>query len=244
MEMGNYFSFLSAMYFFCQGEFLCPVCRRLVNSVLPALPADFKEVQKQPVSATLSSSLAAGPSTPSSEEIGSLHIQQALALLQSAANMVGKGEILKVFTLQRNGRMLPNLEPVCRVLSKLFYPNKQDKLPESARVSHSMLMWDSLKYSLISTEIAARCGRNQMTPNYGISAIYGELKSSTGFMLSLLLKIVQNTRSKNAIHVLQRFIGTQLFAESICSGISVGCGSGTFGQGTVVTSVPLLILES
>ena len=73
---------------------------------------------------------------------------------------------------------------------------------------------------------------------------FGELKSSTGFMLSLLLKIVQNTQSKNAIHVLQRFIGTQLFAESICSSISVGYGSGTFGQGTVVTSVPLLILES
>ncbi|KAM3736727.1 hypothetical protein ACB098_09G002400 [Castanea mollissima] len=226
-----------------QGEFLCPVCRRLVNSVLPALPADFKEVQMQPVSATLSSSLAAGPSTSSSEEIGSLHIQQALALLQSAANMVGKGEILKVFTLRRNGRMLPNLEPVRRVLSKLFYPNKQDKLPESARVSHSMLMWDSLKYSLISTEIAARCGRNQMTPNYGISAIYGELKSSTGFMLSLLLKIVQNTRSKNAIHVLQRFIGTQLFAESICSGISVGYGSGTIGQGNMMRILNQVAME-
>lgn len=217
-----------------QGEFLCPVCRRLVNSVLPALPVDFKEVTKQPISATLSSSHAAGPSASSSEEISSLRIQEALALLQSAANMVGKGEILKAFTLQRNGRMMPNLESVCRVLSKIYYPNKQDKLSEFARVSHSMLMWDTLKYSLISMEIGARCGRTKMTPNYGPSAIYEELKSSTGFILSLLLKIVQNTRSKNALHVLQRFRGTQLFAESICSGESVGYASGTCGQGNIL----------
>ena len=195
---------------------------------------DFKEVTKQPISATLSSSHAAGPSASSSEEISSLRIQEALALLQSAANMVGRGEILKAFTLQRNGRMMPNLESVCRVLSKIYYPNKQDKLSEFARVSHSMLMWDTLKYSLISMEIGARCGRTKMTPNYGPSAIYEELKSSTGFILSLLLKIVQNTRSKNALHVLQRFRGTQLFAESICSGESVGYASGTCGQGTVL----------
>lgn len=200
---------------------------------MPALPGDFKEGWEQSVSSTVSYSCAAGPSATSSEEISSLRIQQALALLQSAANVVGKGEILKAFPLQGNGRMRSNLESVCQVLSKMYYPNKQDKLSQSERVSHSMLMWDTLKYSLVTMEIAARCGRTHVTPSYGLNAMYEELKSSSGFILSLLLKNVQNTRSKNALHVLQRFRGIQLFAESICSGISLGYASSTSGQGTV-----------
>ncbi|KAF5471656.1 hypothetical protein F2P56_008431 [Juglans regia] len=217
-----------------QGEFLCPVCRRLVNSVLPALPGICKEVWKQSVSSTLSSSLGAGSSATSSEEISSLRIQQALLLLRSAANVVGKGETLKAFPLQKNGRMRQNLEPVCQVLFKMYYPNKQDKLSRSARVSHSMLMWDTLKYSLISMEIAARCGRTHITPNYGLNAMYEELKSSSGFIMLLLLKVVQNSQTKNGVHVLQRYRGTQLFASSICSGISIDYASGTSGQGNML----------
>ncbi|XP_059463127.1 E3 ubiquitin-protein ligase PRT6 isoform X2 [Corylus avellana] len=216
------------------GEFLCPVCRRLANSVMPALPGDFKDGWEQSVSSTVSYSCAAGPSAASSEEISSLRIQQALALLQSAANVVGKDEILKALPLQGNGGMRSNLESVRRVFSKMYYPNKQDKLSQSERVSHSMLMWDTLKYSIVTMEIAARCGRTHMTPNYGLNAMYEELKSSSGFILSLLLKNVQNARSKNALHVLQRFRGIQLFAESICSGKSLGYASSTSGQGNIL----------
>lgn len=182
----------------------------------------------------MSSYLGAGPSATSSEEISSLRIQPALLLLRSAANVVGKDETLKSFPLQRNGRMRQNLEPVFQALFKMYYPNKQDKLSRSARVSHSMLMWDTLKYSLISMEIAARCGRTHITPNYGINAMYEELKSSSGFIMWLLLKVVQNWQTKNGVHVLQRYRGTQLFAASICSGISLDYTSGTSGQGTIL----------
>ncbi|TKY66028.1 E3 ubiquitin-protein ligase PRT6 [Spatholobus suberectus] len=103
----------------------------------------------------------------------------------------------------------------------MYSPCKEEKLSRFARLNHSMLMWDTLKYSLTSMEIAARCGKTSFTPNFTLNALCEELKSSSGFILTLMLKLVQKTRSKNSLHVLQRFRGVQLFAESICSGVSL-----------------------
>ncbi|CAK7333877.1 unnamed protein product [Dovyalis caffra] len=134
-------------------------------------------------------------------------------------------------SLAKGERMWPNLDSVSRVLFKLYFPNRWDKFSGSARVNHSMIMWDTLKYSLVSMEIAARCGRTHMTPTYSLNALYKELKSSSGFTLSLLLKIVQSLRSKNPLHVLQRFRGVQLIAESFCSGVPNDCPSDTCRSG-------------
>lgn len=131
--------------------------------------------------------------------------------------------------------MFPNLEPLSRTLSKMYFPSTQEKLSGSARISHSMLMWDMLKYSLLSMEISARSGRTHMTPTYGLDALYKELELSSGFTLSLLLKVVQSIRTKNSLHVLQRFIGIQSFAESVCHAVSMDHGSYSIGQGTVVS---------
>ncbi|KAI9154612.1 hypothetical protein LWI28_028838 [Acer negundo] len=94
-----------------------------------------------------------------------------------------------------------------------------------------MIMWDVLKYSVMAMEITARCEKTSTTPIYAINALHKELKSSNGFVLSLLLKVVQSMRSKNSVHVLQRFRGIQLFAESICSGVSVDYPGSTCRQG-------------
>lgn len=206
---------------FFKGEFLCPVCRRLVNCVLPTLPGELQKPFKQSISSGIGSIHTAAPSVASSEVTYSLRLQQALKLLQSASNAVGKDKFLKAIPLRQIDRSGPNIENFSRVLSKMYFPGKQDKLSRFARLNHSMLMWDTLKYSLIAMEIAARCGRTSLTPNFSLSAMYEELKSSSGFILSLLLKLVQKTRSKNSLHVLQRFRGVQLFAESICSGVSL-----------------------
>lgn len=197
-----------------QGEFLCPVCRRLSNSVLPALPGHTQKVLGQPMISTVGLPHAEGPST-SSEKIDFLHLRHALTLIETAGSMVVKSEILRALPMRRNGRTRPNLEPLVDMLSGMYFPGKKDKLSGSARVSDSLIMWDTLKYSLISTEIAARSGRISMTPRYGLDSLYKELKSSGGFILSLLLKVIQSMRSKNPLHVLLRFRGIQLFAESI-----------------------------
>ncbi|XP_062095624.1 E3 ubiquitin-protein ligase PRT6 [Humulus lupulus] len=204
-----------------QGEFLCPVCRRLANSILPEFPGESQKVLKQPHNSSAGSPNAPGSSYKSCEDMSLLRLQQGLALLHSAANVAFGLETLKGVPLHKNERTSPNLEPVSRVLSKIYLSNRQDKLVGSSRVSHSMLMWDILKHSLLSMEIAARCGRTYTTPTYDLNALYKELESSSGFILSLLLKVVRSTQSENSLNVLQRFRGIQSFADSICSAVSL-----------------------
>lgn len=164
----------------------------------------------------------------------SLRLQQAMKLLQSAANALGNDKFLKAIPLNHIDRTRPNLENFSWVLSKMYFPGKQDKLSRFSRRNHSMLMWDTLKYSLTSMEIAARCGKTSLTPNFALSSMYEELKSASGFILSLLLKLVQKTRSKNSLHVLQRFLGLQSFAESICSGVSLYANNDVPGIGIIL----------
>lgn len=191
-----------------------------MNCVLPTIPGNLEKPLKQPSGVINGSLPATDPVATSSKETYSLRLQHALKILQYAANAVGKDEFRKAVPLRQSDKTGQNMEHFSRMLAKLYVPNKQDKSSKSARLSHSMLMWDTLKYSLMSMEIAARCGRTSLTPNYTLSTMYEELKSSSGFILSLLLKHVQKSRSENPLHVLQRFRGLQLFAESICSGVS------------------------
>ncbi|XP_059296404.1 E3 ubiquitin-protein ligase PRT6-like isoform X1 [Lycium ferocissimum] len=192
-----------------QGEFLCPVCRGLANSVLPALPADTKRSTP---------SVSTGPSD--AVDLSALRFQEALFLLQSAMDVAGSREILHSFPLQQFGQKRVNLESVVQVLCGMYFRDK-DKISESGRLSHSLILFDTLKYSLISTEIAARSGKTSLAPNYSLGGLYKELKSSNCFILALLLSIVQSTRTNSSLTVLLRLRGIQLFAESICSDTSV-----------------------
>ncbi|KAK6152463.1 hypothetical protein DH2020_015098 [Rehmannia glutinosa] len=144
-----------------------------------------------------------------------LRLLDALSLLKRAANIAGSSESLKALPT-RNVKLKPNLEPIIRLLCGMYYPG-QDKIIETGRMSHSLILWDTLKYSLISAEIAARSGKSSLSPNYSLGALYKELNSSSCFILSLLLDVIQSTRTSNSQTVLLRFQGIQLFARSLCS---------------------------
>ncbi|KAH9672311.1 E3 ubiquitin-protein ligase PRT6 [Citrus sinensis] len=229
---------------FHYGEFLCPVCRQLANSVLPALPWDLQRINEQPTVSGVGLSLDSNSSFTTREENTSLQLQQAVSLLQSASNVVGKADVIESFPLLKNEIMASNVEAVSRRMCKMYFQNKLDKFFGSARVNPSLIMWDALKYSLMSMEIAARSEKTSTTPIYDVNALDKELKSSSGFVLSLLLKVVQSMRSKNSLHVLQRFRGIQLFAESICSGTSIDNPGGRCKRGGTcpVTSIPLHVI--
>ncbi|KAH9735929.1 E3 ubiquitin-protein ligase PRT6 [Citrus sinensis] len=220
-----------------QGEFLCPVCRQLANSVLPALPWDLQRINEQPTVSGVGLSLDSSSSFTTREENTSFQLQQAVSLLQSASNVVGKADVIESFPLMKNEIMASNVEAVSRRMCKMYFQNKLDKFFGSARVNPSLIMWDALKYSLMSMEIAARSEKTSMTPIYDVNALDRELKSSSGFVLSLLLKVVQSMRSKNSLHVLQRFRGIQLFAESICSGTSIDNPGGRCKRGGNMLSI-------
>ena len=232
-------------FFFWQGEFLCPVCRQLANSVLPVLPGDSQKGWKKPTTTSAGSHEAASSLMTLNDDINSLCIQQALSLLQSVCNVVEKGDILKTIPMEGIGRIAPSIKPFLRMLCRIYFPGKYDKVSGSTRVSQFIIMWDILKYSLISTEITSRCGRTSTTPTYGLDSLYKELNSSTGFILTLLLNIVQSMRNENPHHVLLRFRGIQLFAGSVCHGVSVNefpSTTSTQGGGISFLSVPLSIL--
>lgn len=194
------------------------MCRGIANSVLPALPEDSERLCRLPVPPTVSPSDSEALLPLS--DVDSLCVQQALSLLRCAADVSERDEILNSIPMQYNGRIRPNPESVFLVLCRMYFPGN-DKILGSGRVSHSMIMWDTLKYSLMSTEIAARSRRTSLSPEYSLNALMKELKSSSGFILSLVLKTVQRTRTKDSLSFLLRLRGIKLFSESICAGFSV-----------------------
>ncbi|GFP90143.1 E3 ubiquitin-protein ligase ubr2 [Phtheirospermum japonicum] len=198
-----------------QGEFLCPVCRGLANSVLPALSGDLRKVPKAPAVSNINFTDTSGPST-SSDRGDSLYLRDAFSLLRRAADIAGSRESLKALPA-RNVRLKPNLEPVIGLLCGMYYPG-QGKNLETGRMSHSLILWDTLKYSLVSAEIAARSRKSSLSANYSLGALYKELKNSSCFILSLLLDVVQSTRSLNSRTLLLRLRGLQLFTRSLCRG--------------------------
>ncbi|KAF8042407.1 hypothetical protein BT93_A0898 [Corymbia citriodora subsp. variegata] len=201
-----------------KGEFLCPVCRRMANSILPALPSVGQMMWKQSVSSLLNSSQCPWPGASSDRT--SLHLPEALCLLQSAADLVKKGELFKAFPLQSNSSLRSQLELLCDLLSKMYFPGQQKRSSRTAKAACSVIMWDTLRYSLISTEISARSGRTSLTPNLSLSALFKEISSAGKFVFSLFLRVIQSMRTKDTLDVLQRFRGIKLFADSICFGIS------------------------
>ncbi|KAG9454677.1 hypothetical protein H6P81_007581 [Aristolochia fimbriata] len=213
-----------------QGEFLCPVCRRLANSVLPAaLTSSNKLNEKVTVPYNLTPN-ACSFSTVSDSDCRKhkldcpLQLSVALSLIRSAASEIGKSKVLKCSSLQPSENVMQPLQSVFHALCKLYYPESSGSLLASGRVSPSVLLWDTLRYSLISTEIAARGGGIKMSArgsDYGLKALYKEVASPAEFILSTLLQVAQTTRSHNRLQSLLRFRGLQLFARSVCYGVSL-----------------------
>lgn len=144
----------------------------------------------------------------------------ALSLLQSADKNVGRGRFLKMSFGKLRETTEPVLEPILHKLYTLYYPHNYNDLSASGRISQSLVLWDNLRYTLVSTEIASR-GRVRASPaSSSLKALYGELDSSSGFVLPMLLNVGKTTCSSSSIEVLLRFRGIQLLARSICLGKS------------------------
>uniref|UniRef100_A0A7N0RI32 E3 ubiquitin-protein ligase n=1 Tax=Kalanchoe fedtschenkoi TaxID=63787 RepID=A0A7N0RI32_KALFE len=198
-----------------QGEFLCPVCRLLANSVLPALPADFPDTYKQAVKPVTSLSHAFKRSDSGAGECFLSGVQKALFILQKTCAMINKDMILQDLLTKKNGREKTNVGPLLQSLYSLYIPGKKNRFSGQIGACHSSIMWDTLKYSLMSVEIAARTGKTSLTPTHSLDLLYGELKSSGEIALSSLIKIVDDIRSRDPRQTFLRFRGIQLLVESI-----------------------------
>ncbi|KAJ0962404.1 hypothetical protein J5N97_030232 [Dioscorea zingiberensis] len=203
------------------GELLCPVCRRFANSILP-INLVSRNTSQRPVMP-----FSSGPTslqvTSTSADLSAyvLHLPLALTLLQSTAKMVGDCRFLKFYSGKLSETIEPASEHAIMKLCMLQYPHSYGSLISSGRLSHSLMLWNALMYSLISMEIASR-GKNphQAGSKSCLESLYEELHSSNGSILSLLLNISQTSRNVNCLEVLLRFRAVQLFSSSICYGIS------------------------
>ncbi|KAM0953533.1 putative carboxypeptidase U transcription factor interactor and regulator Znf-B family [Dioscorea sansibarensis] len=200
-------------------ELVCPVCRRFANSILPANPVSANIAQRQIMPST---SNAAPIVTSSTCNDKVLHLQLALTLLQSTAKMVGHHRFLRWYSGNLGGTTELVLEPAVHKLCLLQYPHSFGSLTASGRLRPSLILWNTLTYSLMSLEIAARekINPHSVDSNSCLKTIYNELHSSSGSILSSLLCISQNSRSMNDLEVLLRFRAIQLFSGSICSDVS------------------------
>ncbi|KAE8711051.1 hypothetical protein F3Y22_tig00110303pilonHSYRG00069 [Hibiscus syriacus] len=149
-----------------QGESLCPVCRRLPNSVLPGVNGTFQKAGRQPMTSTVHQVPSFGSPFAANKETTSLLLQQGLCLLKAAAKVVGRPHFLEALSLQIKESLSRNLEPISRVLSKMYFPKELDRFLGSPRLSLPIILWDTLKYSLMSTEIAASSGKTSVEANY------------------------------------------------------------------------------
>ncbi|CAN6442635.1 unnamed protein product [Victoria cruziana] len=199
-----------------QGEFLCPMCRRFTNSVVPA-PSGMGKIEK-PVMVFHSQPSSAASSTSSSSGNYRIMIPEALSLLQGAEKMVRRSGYRNVSS-RLDEPSKATLQPLLQTLFRLYFPDKGNALLTSGRVNHSLFLWDVLRYSLISTEIAARHGKTDSGSRP--RALIKEMDNTTGFVMSLLLQVAQINYNQNHVQVLLRFRGMQLFCQSISSGVSL-----------------------
>ncbi|CAA6654977.1 unnamed protein product [Spirodela intermedia] len=197
------------------GELLCPVCRRFANSILPAFPNNVRTIRDS------NSASNSGVSSSSGIDSGAFHLPHAISLLRCTAKKVGQARFFEILSGKLGETVEPALEPILRKLCGMYLPNNYDRKLASGHLSYSIILWDTLRYSLITTEIAYR-GRTAASSDGSrseLEALYGELQSSNGFILSLLLQVAQASRSQNRLQVLMRFSGIKLLAASICPGL-------------------------
>ncbi|KAI4969512.1 hypothetical protein ZWY2020_000426 [Hordeum vulgare] len=160
--------------------------------------------------------------TEAAASIHNLQSPRALALLESARKIVGQSTFLKAFPGNVNDTAEPALDPFLRRLTMLYYPRSKSSFSACERLSPSLFLWETLRYSVVSTEIASRDRMSSYSAQSKscLESLRSELNSSSGFILSLLFRVSHSARVLNRREVLLRFEGIQLLAGSICSGIS------------------------
>ncbi|KAL6626741.1 hypothetical protein ACP70R_030467 [Stipagrostis hirtigluma subsp. patula] len=203
------------------GELLCPVCRRFANSILPASP-DFSSKTSRKVTTTFVQTMASETVATSDVTMSNLQFSRALSLLESAGKIVGQSKYLKALSGKANDTTEPALDPSLRRLAMLYYPRSHSSFSASERLNPSLFLWDTLRYSVVSTEIASRGRMSSYSAESKscLESLRSELNSSSGFILSLLFRVAHSARNLNRLEILLRFEGIQLLAGSICSCVS------------------------
>ena len=203
-----------------QGEFLCPVCRRLANSVLPYIP----ESMSIPSYAFPDESVSGNQTRSMDDDMiditpkslvavsGISHVIHAITLLHNAEELVWKAGFRKAISKPLPKTVKAVFDGLFLRLCGLYFPGRDVTTKSNyCRVSQSLLLWDVLRYTIMSAELASRTGKE--------NRIYALSKTALNEpVLPLLVWAAKIIRSQNRQSVLLRSRGMQLLVGSISFG--------------------------
>lgn len=204
------------VHFRLQGEFLCPVCRRLANSVLPVLPGHTGLNCPLKTTSIPQLDLLGTSGSPAA-----LQLEHAMRLLVKAEELVSKSGFRQVADPQLPDTVKGVLKDLAKRLCGLFYPEKDPSTSMiHGRVHQGLLLWDVFRYSLMSAELAARSHKFTENIDDDLVALVNVGDATHGSVLPLLLRAAKATQSQSRQAVLLRARGMQLLLDSIANGIS------------------------
>ncbi|XP_024515044.1 E3 ubiquitin-protein ligase PRT6 [Selaginella moellendorffii] len=187
------------------GEFLCPVCRRLSNSILPVLDPSAR--------------------TPFvADAVEGFRLEQACSLMVSAQELVARPGFRNSVSRKLADPLRMVLESVSKRLSALYCLEKEKLYTSEGRNCQGLFLWDLLRYSIMSAELAART-RSLILGNHDAAsrlvALEEASEASRGSTLPLLSLAANLTLTHSRQIVLLRSRGMQLMVGSVCHGTSL-----------------------
>ncbi|KAL3679047.1 hypothetical protein R1sor_022003 [Riccia sorocarpa] len=204
------------------GEFLCPVCRRLANCVVPVFPASaLPDAQNSNPSTRERMEVSGGWQEGSSST--SLQLHQAIRLLLNAESLVSNAGFRKAVSTHLPDSIKGALDTLSVRLYGLYHPSTDHASGAGAlgRVPQSLHVWDVFRYTLMSTELAART-RHPSTQGSLSSLVVLEEggDGSKGSVLPLMLQIAKASQGHSRQVILLRSRGLQLLVDSIAHGVT------------------------
>ncbi|KAL2613856.1 hypothetical protein R1flu_025548 [Riccia fluitans] len=205
------------------GEFLCPVCRRLANCVVPVYSGKgVPDARNSECSTRIRMEVSSGGQEGSSSS-ASLQLHQALRLLLNAESLVNKPGFRKAVSTHLPDSIKGALDTLAVRLYGLYHPSTDHTSGQGAlgRVPQSLHLWDVFRYTLMATELGARTKQSSTQGSLSSLVILEEGgEGSKGSILPLLLQIARASQGHSRQVVLLRSRGLQVLVDSIIHGVT------------------------
>eukprot|EP00850_Spirogloea_muscicola_P017096 SM000143S00761 [mRNA] locus=s143:215929:225527:- [translate_table: standard] len=214
-----------------EGEYLCPMCRRLANATLPLVPIGCSEGTRQYQSRAHVSQaqeklmVPQCPAEPSTDSV-TIDIQQDLAAVRSWEGACCSDSCLSSPGLPAGNNLKDAMEAFTMRLAHLARPNDDSwtSLMEG-RDNQGLLLWEALAYTVSAAELATRSQLGtsmEFDPRHALEKVLKRLGKVTEEEGSSILPALARLASRQKNHSIQalrlRARGMQLLVGSIVHG--------------------------
>ncbi|KAH7292156.1 hypothetical protein KP509_29G053500 [Ceratopteris richardii] len=199
-----------------QRELLCPVCRRLANTVLPCIPETSVPdaiLEEQDIS------VSCIDICPRSSSARLNLVPNALSLLHNSEELVWKAGFRKAVAKPLPRGLKAALDSLFWKLFSLHFPGRGKRHRKNCnRVSQSLLLWNVLRYTILSAELSSRHQEAALDSEHTLGALLQHADKRS--ILPVLLRAAKAVQNQNRQSVLLRARGMQLLVGAVCLGVS------------------------